>query len=182
MCWERGGCTWWSQITSFCSRKLRKWHCSLQSAHVSLLQNPEAALRFSVILWGCQRALLDPNPRCSGPTCPQRPPSSGHSRPPAPFPGTAPARGEGGKVATEPNTGCSYRPQPEHHRGKRWAGVSSSTRHQAALCTDSHWSSKMQSKSKLLCPPSLLAGGVLKEHTALRVWAQQPVKDHEGIV
>lgn len=33
-----------------------------------------------------------------------------------------------------------------------------------------------------MCPPSLLAGGVLKEHTALRVWAQQPVKDREGIV
>lgn len=118
MCWERGACTWWSQVTSFCSRKLRKWHCCLQSAHVSLLQNPEAALRFSVILWGCQRALLDPNPRCSGPTCPRRPPSSGHSHPPAPFPATAPASGEGGKVVVKPNTGCSYRPQPEHHRGK----------------------------------------------------------------
>ena len=113
MCRARGSCPWWGRVTSFCSRKLRKWHCSLQSAGVSLIQNHEAALRFLVTPWGCQRALLDPNLRCSGPTCPRRPPSSGRSRPPARFLATAPASGGGGKVAFEPSTGCSYRPQTQ---------------------------------------------------------------------
>lgn len=120
-CAGKGGCTWWSQglTPSAAERKLRKWHCCLQSIHVSLLQNPEAALRFSVILWGCQRALLDPNRDAPGRHAHSALLPSGHSTSSCTISGNKPKPAEGGKVAIEPNTGCSYRPQPRLYRGKK---------------------------------------------------------------
>lgn len=91
LCWEGRGHCLLPQRTSQVTLLLTVCPCFL-------LQNHEAALRFSVTLRGCQRAPLDPNPRCSGPTCPRRPPSSGRSRPPARFLATAPASGGRGKV------------------------------------------------------------------------------------